>query len=541
MSSHAIEVLGCLAAAGALSLSFLTSDPRVRAAGLVAAGALALGLIAGQGWDELRTLRSHHLEFAGAILAGIGVLAIGAAAMLRWPVLLPLLVVATLPFRIRLHVAGGQAVNLLVPLYAVIGAGILATVVATLRGETRLRRLPQPLVLALVLVICLYALQTIYSVDIPFAARNIGFFLIPFAILFSLLAEATWDRRLLKLTLGVLLAEAVILAGIGIGQFFTEHIFWNGKLVASNDFHFYFRVNSLFWDPNIYGRYLMVGILLAAATLLWSGDRRVSFLLVACLAITFAGLVFAFSQTTFIALFIGLAVLAGLRWSFRWAAIATPVALVAIVLGVLFVAGGQSQNARQISEGHSSLVSGGLKLARQRPLYGYGSASFSKEFASAEHVPPGDTTISHTEPVTVAAEQGVIGIAAYLALLAAVLWTLFSGMRAIAPGLGAPFKPLSEGNRVELAPARIGIAAAFGALLVHTIGYAAYLIDPLTWALLAIAGVLAAEMGVAEWPARAAKSEPPPPESVTPPSTSGASSGAKRVAPEAHPPKPAAP
>ena len=65
----------------------------------------------------------------------------------------------------------------------------------------------------------------------------------------------------------------------------------------------------------------------------------------------------------------------------------------------------------------------------------------------------------------------------------------------MAPGLGAPFRSLAEGDRVELTPARIGIAAAFCALLVHTIGYAAYLTDPLTWALLAVGGVLAAEVG----------------------------------------------
>src|SRR2546427_662678 len=81
-----------------------------------------------------------------------------------------------------------------------------------------LRRLPRPLVLGLVLVICLYALQTIYSEDIPFAARNVGFFLIPFAILFSLLAEAPWDRRQLRLAFGVLIAESLILALFGIGQ-----------------------------------------------------------------------------------------------------------------------------------------------------------------------------------------------------------------------------------------------------------------------------------------------------------------------------------
>jgi O-antigen ligase len=389
-----------------------------------------------------------------------------------------------------------------VPLYVVIGAGVLATVLATLRGETRLRKLPKPLVWALVLVICLYALQTIYSKDVAFAARNVGFFLVPFALLFSLLAEATWDRRLLKWAFAVVLVECLILAVIGIGQFADAHIFWNGKLDASNDFHFYFRVNSLFWDPNIYGRYLVLAILLGMTALIWAAGRSVALGLAVAVAVLFAGLLFAFSQTSFIALFIGLAVLAALRWSVRWAVIATPLALAAIVLAVLFVAGGSNESTRTVTEGHSSLVKGGIELAENRPLYGYGSASFSKEFASQEDVAPGETTISHTEPVTVAAEQGAIGIAAYLTLLAATLWTVFSGMRSIAPGLGAPFRTLAGGDRVELTPARIGIAAAFAALLVHTIGYAAYLTDPLTWALLAVGGVLAAEVGAGELPAR---------------------------------------
>src|SRR5206468_8615329 len=130
--------------------------------------------------------------------------------------------------------------------------------------------------------------------------------LIPFAILFSLLAEATWDRRLLKLALGVLLVEGLILALIGIGQFADQHIFWNGKLETSNDFHFYFRVNSLFWDPNIYGRYLVLTILLASTALLWAAKRSMAFLLTGAVAVVFLGLVFAFSQTSFIALFVGL-------------------------------------------------------------------------------------------------------------------------------------------------------------------------------------------------------------------------------------------
>jgi O-antigen ligase len=510
--SEALEVAGCLAAAAAVSVSLLTSDARLRAASIVLAASLAVALIGGQGWDDIRNLRDHEIAFAGVIVAGVVILSIGAAAMLRWPILLPLLLIAALPFRIRLHVAGGEAVNLLVPLYVVIGSGVLATVLATLRGQTRLRRLPQPLVLALVVVVCLYALQTIYSPDVAFASRNVGFFLIPFAILFSLLAEATWDRRLLKLALLVLLAEGLLFALIGIGQFATEHIFWNDKLEASNDFHFYFRVNSLFWDPNIYGRYLVLTILLATTTLLWAANRVLAFALAAALAIAFAGLLFAFSQTSFIALLAGLIVLTALRWSFRWTAIATLIAVV-FAGGALVVRSSSSDSGEINTEGHGTLVSGGLKLARHRPLYGYGSASFSKEFAREENVPPGDTTISHSEPVTVAAEQGAIGVIAYLALLAAALWAMVDGMRGIAPGLGAPFRSLDEGDRVELTPARIGIAAAFCALLVHTIGYAAYLIDPLTWALLAAGGVLAAEVGAGEWPRRAqaqAESAPAP-------------------------------
>jgi hypothetical protein len=130
----------------------------------------------------------------------------------------------------------------------------------------------------------------------------------------------------------------------------------------------------------------------------------------------------------------------------------------------------------------------------------------------------------------VAAEQGAVGVIGYLVLLAAALWTFFSGIRAIAPGLGAPFVPLGGEDRAELAPARIGVAVAFFALLIHTVGYAAYLTDPLTWVLLALGGVLAAEVGAGEWPHEAAESSSPA-ESAAPPNVSGASSASRPAAP----------
>ena len=65
----------------------------------------------------------------------------------RWPFLLPLAIVAALPFRVPLE-AGGDTANLLVPLYLVIAGGVLATAFRDWRPATRLcgwrRRGPPP-------------------------------------------------------------------------------------------------------------------------------------------------------------------------------------------------------------------------------------------------------------------------------------------------------------------------------------------------------------------------------------------------------------
>ena len=45
-------------------------------------------------------------------------------------------------------------------------------------------------------------------------------------------------------------------------------------MIRSNEFHTYFRVNSVFWDPNVYGRYLALVIVVATAALLWAKERR---------------------------------------------------------------------------------------------------------------------------------------------------------------------------------------------------------------------------------------------------------------------------
>jgi putative inorganic carbon (hco3(-)) transporter len=500
--TEALQVAGCIAAVGALSGALFARERRLRA-GLVVAGlAIAFALILGEAWDELSSLRDRPAVFAASIALGAGALAALALGLRRYPLALPLLLVAALPFRIPIGV-GSEDANLLLPLYAVIGAGSLAALATAFERGGRRERFESPLLLiALAAAIVLYALQAAYSEDIGFATRNVAFFLVPFAAMFVLLNDADWTPRLLGLSLGIIAAEAVLFAVVGAGQFMVQEIFWNPALERSNDFHFYFRVNSLFWDPNIYGRYLALAAVLVAGVVLWARDPRRVGTCAAILVVILAGMVFGLSQTSFIALLIGVGVLCGLRYSALAGAVALPL-LVVVAFAAVVVVGGTSEaedDTQEISSGRSTLIEGGVELFEAEPVAGHGSASFSDAFAEQEDISPAKTTISHNEPVTVAAEQGVIGIAVYVAVLLAAAWTLLAGMRRFAPGLGAPEGAIGDpdGDPGARLVARIALAGAFAAMIVHTVGYGAFLTDPLTWAILAIAASLAATGAVGD-------------------------------------------
>ena len=478
----------------ALGISVAAARPRCGLLG--AALVVAFALVCGLAWDgALEAPREHPLLLAVAVLVALALLSSLAWLLRSRMDLVPLLLIAALPFRIPVDI-GSSSSNLLVPLYLVIAVALVAAIWNSMveRSGTSIGFSDRPLDLVLGIAILIFALQAIYSQDVPAAARTTAFFLVPFAALYALLVDVDWSRDLLFKGLVVIGAEAALFALVGITQAGIGEIFWNPALMASNDFHLYFRANSLFWDPNIFGRYLALAITVVVAAIVWIDDRRKSTVASLGVALLWVGLLFAWSQSSFISLIAGLLVLLALRYRLRWAVIAAPIAVVGVVAAVVAGAGdGDSRGAAATAtSGRTSLVSGGLALAADRPLAGWGSGSFSRAFAQREGLDPDQTSISHNEVVTVAAEQGLVGLLVYALVLVAACWTLFGSMRRVAPGLGGTVP-----NGLEPAAsvrARIALAAAFCLILAHTMGYAGFLTDPLSWAILAVAAALGARV-----------------------------------------------
>lgn len=433
----------------------------------------------------------------GAGMAIVGVLVALAAILLlarlvaRRPSVWFLLLGIALPVRIPISLGGDDA-NLLLPLYAVILLGLAAWGWLALRGAggSGVRASPRwratPLDLPLLLFVGFTLFSLLWTSDISEATVKITFFWIPFTLLYVVAAALWRNGRALRVLALTTMIMAVPVSLLALGEYASRQVLWNHRLEQANVYSRFFRVNAIFYDPNILGRYLALALLITVAVAwLHRASTRALILCGAAAAIYSAAMIVTFSRSSALMLLVGLLILSlrifGMRRTLVVAA-----CMAVIGTGGAILASGQVRSALtsgarldKVSEGRFGLVTGGVDLWRKHPVVGGGLGSFATDYSAL--LSQGELTrtrvvISHNAPVTVLTEEGLVGFAlfAWLAVMALVVGTRATRGEDAAGVPGA---------------AMLGILAG---IMIHSLLYSALFEDPYAWVLAAGLVVLSA-------------------------------------------------
>ena len=471
--TDAAQVAALLGALGAV----LTLVPRGRLlplAGLallgVATAGLARSLVGDHDLGRLLT------EPAGVALVGVGTAAavLGAVPLARYPAVVPIALLAAAPFRIPVRV-GEEDAFLLLPLYLVLTSAVLALAYRVVARDERPAPTPFLLALPLAAFVTFTAVSFLWTWDERDGGIALAFFVFPFTAAFAIVARsplASWLPRALLVTV---VALGSVFAAVGLWQAHTRTVFFARDVEVANAYTTFFRVTSLFKDPSLYGRYLVVPIAVLLVVILVRQGRTVDWVASAALvSFLFWGLYYSYSQSSFVALFVVTFAVALVGVGRRLRIVLLVCAVVAAVGAAGFAAQAvEGRSAREATSGRSRLVTVTLDAFVERPIVGVGVGGQPQASAEISGRGSPGRNASHTAPLTILAEGGVVGLVLFLWVFAAASWALYL-VTARDRALG------------------IGLAAVLLALVVHSMLYAGLFEDPLTWGVLGLAAAVLA-------------------------------------------------
>jgi O-antigen ligase len=279
-----------------------------------------------------------------------------------------------------------------------------------------LRRVPPAMLWTLVALIALNLVSASQAVDLGIGMRYLGITLNLFVLAIWLTTWATTPRRV-RVVVGAYVAGAAVSAGIAILAALGAPLPGRATLIGEG-----VRAQGLFKDPNVFGAFLIPAALIVLEELVrprlfrlrgWAGA--------ALLGLLVLGIVFAYSRAAWLDLGLALVVMLGVMTA-RADAGPRVLVVLGLVLAVGAVAGAtvalsgsasvlreRAQAQRYDTERFAAQRSG-IRLAEAHPL-GIGPGQF-------EVVEP---IASHSIYVRVLSEQGVLGLAALVALLGGTL------------------------------------------------------------------------------------------------------------------------
>jgi FtsH-binding integral membrane protein len=189
---------------------------------------LAAALIPAADLKQLVSPASH----AGAL--GVGVLLVGAAAaaLVRYPAIVPVVLLAAAPFRISVSI-GTQKAYLLLPLYAVLAAAVLALVTRALRGDVG-RSLPSLLAVPAAVFVALAGVSLLWTRDPRQGTIELLFFLFPFSALVVAVARTHFRSRHPRALAATLVALAGLFSAVALFQRLTHGHLLAGDVARAN-------------------------------------------------------------------------------------------------------------------------------------------------------------------------------------------------------------------------------------------------------------------------------------------------------------------
>ena len=299
----------------------------------------------------------------------------------------------------------------------------------------------------------------------------------PFAVAFALLQDLEWDRRLLTRSSGGR-DRGRRLRVVGTVEYSSrEPVLERRGDPLQRIPHLLPRQLGLL-GPNIYGRYLALVIVVAVAPLLWARCRRDLALLAALVAFLWFGLTQTYSESSYLALLAGLALLASLRWNWRWT-----------VGAVARRSRRHRRDRRQPRANCGSTSSSAAAPTWSKAASKCGANGRSGATARAPSRPPTAPTAEQGHPGLRLPHRAGHGRSPSRALIGTAPLRRPHRRQPLDDGRGAWAR---RRQRARLAVAPRGRLAAFVALLVHTLAYAGFFEDPITWVLLAAGVSLAA-------------------------------------------------
>lgn len=324
----------------------------------------------------------------------------------------------------------------------VVIALLLAIGVAALRGRLRLRRTPLDIPLAIFVLSAL--VSTVVAVNRNLAmfgsyGRYEGFLtILLYTLLFWLAVQSLDGPKDATLVLRALLGAAFVVAMLTILQVATGSLNSPGQAETGFSFGGVLRGYGTFGNPNALGAFLAALLPVAVWEVLAARSLSSRWLAANLVIVLTLGLVVTFSRSSWLGAVIGvMAVLfVATPPRMRWVTLVAPAAVLLVIAGqsrlghqtaapnVVQAAGGRLNTldaplAASSSQFRLHVWMDSLSLIASRPIVGYGPDTFGlvyPKFQTGNWAPGAIIDRPHSEPLGIAASQGLLGLAAAVSI-----------------------------------------------------------------------------------------------------------------------------